>query len=1184
MRACSTVAGTDSRFSENPTAMHYCPESCREFLEETPMGGSEGDVGRSFHYRSAPVYLLTAAVALFFGADILAGLLDEAGVSGWSEYQQFAGFRLALLAAVLGGSRILYRTLEGLFDGRIGADLALTIACLAAIVLGEHSTAALVVFIALCGESIEGYTVDRAQRAIRSVFNLCPPTARVLIDGRETEVPIAEVAVGALVVVRPGERIPVDGSVSSGDSSVDESALTGESLPVEKASGASVFAGTVNQFGSLEIEATKVGEDTTLARVVQLVAEATEKKAPLERAADRYARLFLPVVLGVAALTLIGWRISTGEWRPGFLPALSVLVVACPCPLILATPSAVMAAMAWLARSGVVVKGSAALERLAQVDTIAFDKTGTLTKGELQLGRIIPVEPLDETELLRTAAIAERRSEHLIARLICREAEARDCVLPGVYEFEAMPGCGVVAQVTPGDLGDWSSQFPFPRAGEDGVRRPHEGSAEEAPGSESLPGEFVPSDPLLLKRESGRDSLSLVVGNRRLFERFEIDLPEPVEGQLAELDEAGQSSLIVAVQGQVVGVIGIRDTVRESAKGVLDELRMAGIREFAILTGDREAPARQLAEELPGFAAVEASLLPADKAAWIENQSKTGRTVAMVGDGVNDAPALATAAVGVALGGVGSDIAAEAGDLVLMGDPLKPLPGLLRLSQALVRTIRQSIFLFAFGMNGVGMILGATGILTPPAAAVFHEIASLAVMLNALRLLWFERWEVTRLGRVSRWFSAVVEWLAEAISPAQLVFRFLAHWAVLVRLGLAGVGLAWFLSNAILIGSDEQAVVTRFGRFEAMLEAGPHWRWPSPFEQVRRERVHEIRTIEIGFQPGNGSDSSDGPDGETGRAGSSFLQPDGLPALPIEWTSAHGQQADGEEVLTLTGEEMPVELTAEVQFRIRDLRKFAFSSAEPEAVLQSIAESSLRELVARNSLDGTLTEGRRDIEVRWVRRVRNGADQYGLGVEVTAASLLDVHPPRQVVPSYRQVADAIELQAQLTNEAEAYYARTVLSAAGEEAIRVLSRSVALSTAGESTTGAVTDWSLTDSLWKTLIAESDESSMRLSGEAARRMLTARQEATQRTTAAIGSAARINSLAPLFLKQPSLTGQHLYWQTMAATLADRAVTVLDPGVTGRRHIFLVDPDEFSAPSILQPRPQDEEFPREEERPRE
>ena len=1110
------------------------------------MGGSAGDVGRSFHYRSAPVYLLTTAVAILFGADILIGLLDEAGVSGWSQYQQLAGFRLALLAAVLGGARILYRTLESLFDGKVGADLALTIACLAAIVLGEHSTAALVVFIALCGESIEGYTVDRAQKAIRSVFNLCPPTARVLIDGRETEVPIAEVEVGQSVVVRPGERIPVDGSVSSGDSSVDESALTGESLPVEKETGASVFAGTVNQFGSLEIEATKVGEDTTLARVVQLVAEATEKKAPLERAADRYARLFLPFVLGAAVLTLIGWRISAGEWRPGFLPALSVLVVTCPCPLILATPSAVMAAMAWLARSGVVVKGSAALEQLAQVDMFAFDKTGTLTRGELQLGRVLAVEPLDETELLRTAAIAERRSEHLIARLICREAEARGCVLPGVYEFEALPGCGVVAQVTPGDLGEWATKlFPLPR------------------------------------EEKGRDQgelarrLSLTVGNRRLFERLEIELPEFLDAQLAELDEVGQSSLIVAVQGQVLGVIGVCDTVRESAKDVLAELRAAGVRDFAILTGDREAPAKQLAEELSGFATVEAGLLPADKSSWIETQTAAGRRVAMVGDGVNDAPALATATVGIALGGVGSDIAAEAGDLVLMGDPLKPLPGLLRLSKALVRTIRQSIFLFAFGMNGVGMILGATGILSPAAAAVFHEVASLAVMLNALRLLWFERWEVTRLGRASRWFGGSVEWLAAALSPTQLVFRFLAHWATLVRLGVAGLGLVWFLSNAVLIGPDEQAVVTRFGRYVATLDAGVHWRWPAPFEEVRRERVYEIRTIEIGFR----SEAA-------GRAEVPALPEGSLAAVPIEWTSAHGQQDDADEALTLTGEEMPVELTAEVQFRISDLRKFAFTSRDPEDVLRSIAESSLRELVAQRSLDGTLTDGRREIEERWIGNIVAGAGPLGLGVEITSASLLDVHPPRQVVPSYRQVADAIELQAQLTNEAEAYYARTVLSAAGEDAIRILSSSVKAQTGSESTTGSVTDWSLTEPLWQQLIAESEDSPMPLSGEASSRLEIARQKATQKTTAATGSAARINSLAPLFLSEPSLTGQHLYWQAVSSSLAGRPLTVLDPGVSGRRHVLLVDPDEFSSPAILQPmlQPQPEQDMPPEEAPRE
>ena len=291
--------------------------------------------------------------------------------------------------------RILYQTLEGLFEGRVGADLALTVAALAAIILGEQMTAALVVFIALCGESIEGYTLDRAQSAIRRIFRLRPALAHVVRDGREFDLPVEEVRVGETVTIRPGERIPVDGVVTEGVSAVDQSALTGESIPADKAVGEEVFTGTLNQYGSLSVKAAKVGSETTLAKVVQLVVEATRQKTPLERTADRLARIFLPFVLGAALITLIGWRLSAGAWSDGFRPALGVLVVACPCPLILATPTAVIAAMAWLARTGVVVKGSVALERLATIDTIAFDKTGTLTRGQLQLGDIFAVPPLD---------------------------------------------------------------------------------------------------------------------------------------------------------------------------------------------------------------------------------------------------------------------------------------------------------------------------------------------------------------------------------------------------------------------------------------------------------------------------------------------------------------------------------------------------------------------------------------------------------------------------------------------------------------------------------------------------------------------------------------------------------------------------------------------------------------------
>ena len=324
-------------------------------------------------------------------------------------------------------------------------------------------------------------------------------------------------------------------------------------------------------------------------------------------------------MLAAAGLTLIGWRLYSGEWTPGFRPMLAVLVVACPCPLILATPTAVMAAMAWLARTGVVVKGSIALERLAAVDTFAFDKTGTLTRGELSLGSIYARSPLDATELLRVAAIAERRSEHVLGRLIVREAEARSAVVPPTVEdFKAYPGSGVIATVRATVLGDWAA---------------HESHVLES----------------AVLREGTR---KITVGSRRLLEGEGIEVSDDFEHQLDELDAAGQTVLMVAVDDNLIGIIGVNDTVRTESRDVLAELRAEGIEHFAMLTGDREASARAVAAEL-GIADVEADLLPSDKAAWIERNTLEGRRVAMVGDGVNDAPALAVAAVGLALGGAG---------------------------------------------------------------------------------------------------------------------------------------------------------------------------------------------------------------------------------------------------------------------------------------------------------------------------------------------------------------------------------------------------------------------------------------------------------------------------------------------------------------------------------------------------
>ncbi|MCA9072097.1 MAG: cation-translocating P-type ATPase, partial [Planctomycetaceae bacterium] len=332
----------------------------------------------------------------------------------------FSGYRWALLAAMLGGSRILYHTLDDLSSGRIGAGLALTIAFIAAVWLGESLTAALVVFITLTGECLERYTIDKAHAAIRNVFDLYPPLAHVLREGKEQECPLSELQVGDRVVVRPGERIPADGRVVEGHSRVDQSALTGESQPQEKRPGQTVFAGTMNQFGSITFSVESVGQQTLLGQVTETVAEASHRKTTSERTADRLAKWFLPIVLAAAVLTFCGWWFATGDSSAGWEPTLGVLVVACPCALVLATPTAVMASLAWLARAGIVVKGSEALERLAKVDVFAFDKTGTLTQGEMAIGQVhffpdASSPPWQEQHLLYLIATIEQQSEHPLA-------------------------------------------------------------------------------------------------------------------------------------------------------------------------------------------------------------------------------------------------------------------------------------------------------------------------------------------------------------------------------------------------------------------------------------------------------------------------------------------------------------------------------------------------------------------------------------------------------------------------------------------------------------------------------------------------------------------------------------------------------------------------------------------------
>src|SRR5262245_613314 len=569
--------------------------------------------------RPIGLYLLTGLLAILMAADLLpkfAGWLGSNALAGWPAgiHVRFLFidrfFSFALIAAVLGGARVLFSSLLSLVEGKLGADLALALACIAAIFIGEELVAAEVVFIGLVGECLEAFTFERAQRAIRKIVEVFPYRCWLLKDGQEVRVLTSEVKVGDCVVVKPGAKIPVDGIVLDGRSAVDLSALTGESVPLDKGPGDDVLAGAVNQYGALTIAAKKVAEQTVAGRVIELTARALKDKANLERTADRLARYFLPLVLGLAAVTFVvflffyggGWFRGADAprlgWRAAvtrsFYPALSVLVVACPCALILATPAAILAALGRLAGTGVLIKGGSALERLAQVTAFAFDKTGTITEGKLELGDVLSLNGVAPDDLLRWAASAEQRSEHPLARVILTEAERRRLTLDPVDDFLAHPGAGVAARTAAGNI---------------------------------------------------------IVGTRRLLDEQHLALTAEVEALLQRLDAAGQTALLVAKDGVVVGALGARDRVRPEAHGVLEELRDLGIAPIVLLTGDRRPAAQAVAADL-SFTEIHAELLPEQKAEYLRGDG----LVAMVGDGINDAPALARADVGIALGGAGADI------------------------------------------------------------------------------------------------------------------------------------------------------------------------------------------------------------------------------------------------------------------------------------------------------------------------------------------------------------------------------------------------------------------------------------------------------------------------------------------------------------------------------------------------
>ena len=927
---------------------------------------------------NAGLYAFTALIGLLIARDLwpyVSGWLSgtAADVGGWSN--TFLGFRYALYAAVLGGARVLYSAFDSLLDGRLGADLAIALACVAAIYIGEPLVAAEVVFIALAGECLEAWTFARTQRGIHKLVEVFPRKCWLIRDGQEVAVNTNEVRVDDRVRVKPGKKVPVDGVVVAGQSTVDTSPITGESLPAEKTVGDEVLAGSINLLGVLTVEARRVAEQTVAGQVIELTAKALKDKAPAQRYADRLARYFLPVVLALALSTFVfnviwlagpfvpaSLRLPLGSaMRVSVYPALSVLVVACPCALVLATPAAVIAALGRLAGTGVLVKGGAVLERLAGVNAFAFDKTGTLTEGRLELGDVIPFSA-SEAEVLQWAAAAEHGSEHPIGRLIVGAADARQLPVTLGGEFRAHPGGGVSANV---------------------------------------------------------NGQPVVVGSRRFLSQQGISIPPPADVALTRLDDSGQTAMIVARGNEVIGIIGARDRIRPDAADVLAELRLSGIQRIVMLTGDRPAAARAVAEAL-SITETHPELLPAEKADRLATDRKT--RFCFVGDGINDAPALAKATVGVAVGS-GTDVAAEAGDVITMGEPLRHLPLLYRLSRETLKVIRQNIVWFAFGVNIVGVIL--TGLIWPvfaPSAAwyergpliavLYHQVGSLAVLLNSMRLLGFERASTSpavrsvrgRLKDFDQWlgslrFDDLLHWLSHRWKPVTIAILFIA-------------AIAYAASGITLVGPNEVGVVKHFGRAGADLQPGLHYRWPAPIESVVKVRPAEVRTVEIGFRstPGEG----------------------------LTWTSSHGGvQRLADESLMVTGDGNLVEISATLRYRVADPRAYLFAAQDPEALLRSAAESALREEVAAQPFLELLTARRsslqKDASDRLLVRLRNAAPG-GLGVEVEGLTVHDLHPPAEVVSAYHDVARAIQARDQQVNRAEAQ-AIILRKQAEEEALR-----------------------------------------------------------------------------------------------------------------------------------------------------
>ncbi|MEE1057945.1 MAG: cation-translocating P-type ATPase [Treponema sp.] len=574
---------------------------------------------------------------------------------------------LAWVTILISGSPLVYAAVKKLIRNKgiskISSALLISVAMIAAVLIDDLFAAAEVAFIMAIGEILEELTTGRAKKGLKKLINLAPTQGRIIRDGKEIIIPAEEIKQGDVIRILPGEAIPVDGIIISGETSVDQSVMTGESIPVDKSVNDEVFSGTINCFGSIDIKATKVGKNSSLQKLIQMVKDAEDKKAPMQRITDKWASVLVPVALVIAIITYILTKDVTR--------AVTVLVVFCPCALVLATPTAIMAAIGQATKHGIIIKSGEALEKMGKVNTVAFDKTGTLTYGKLEVSDVISLTELAEKELVKIAASCESKSEHPLGKSILEYAKIQNIELYQPEEFKMQSGKGVSAII---------------------------------------------------------NNEKIICGNEKYFEEANVKIDENVKTKLSELRLQGKVSVLIAKNQECVGIIALSDVIREEANSIVKKLSAMNT-DVVLLTGDNKKTADYFAQKA-GIKNVHSELLPEEKVSNIIKLQNEGKTVCMIGDGINDAPALKTANVGIAMGIMGSDIAVEASDIALMKDDISKLPYLKRLANATVKTIKFSISLSMF-INFLAIALSVLGMLNPTSGALVHNAGSVFVVLIA---------------------------------------------------------------------------------------------------------------------------------------------------------------------------------------------------------------------------------------------------------------------------------------------------------------------------------------------------------------------------------------------------------------------------------------------------------------------